>query len=176
MTCSPVKWRRFYWYRECLFASLDMNIGEQAKDFLSEKRIAIIGVSRNHQEFSRVLFREFLKRGYDMIPVNPATSQVEDRPCFANIGLISPPPTAALVMTKAEAAEDLLSECARCGIRKVWLYRATGKRRLSNTASELCAREGIEVIAGYCPFLFLPQAGLIHRFHRALLSIATPGL
>ncbi|MCZ2079635.1 MAG: CoA-binding protein [Bryobacterales bacterium] len=153
-----------------------MNIGEQAKDFLGEKRIAIIGVSRNQRDFSRVLFREFLKRGYDVIPVNPAMSQVEDQPCFANIGLISPPPAAALVMTKAEVAEDLLGECARCGIRKVWLYRATGKRGLSRKASELCARDGIKVIAGYCPFLFLPQAGLIHRFHRALLSITTPGM
>ena len=45
--------------------------GNQICNFLGHKRLAVIGVSRNSKDFSRVLFHEFLKRGYDAIPVHP---------------------------------------------------------------------------------------------------------
>ena len=39
--------------------------------FLSNHRIALVGVSRNPQDFSRAVFRELTARGYDVVPVNP---------------------------------------------------------------------------------------------------------
>lgn len=41
-------------------------------DFLVLRRIALVGVSRDPKDFSRVLFREMCDKGYDMVPVNPA--------------------------------------------------------------------------------------------------------
>ena len=58
--------------------------------FMGQKRLAIVGVSRNPQDFTRVLFREFLKQGYDVIPVNPNATEVEGRKCFARVGDINP--------------------------------------------------------------------------------------
>ena len=44
---------------------------ETIEDFLSQKRIAMIGVSRNPKDFSAALFEGLRKRGYEMVPVNP---------------------------------------------------------------------------------------------------------
>ena len=41
------------------------------EQFLKQKRIAMIGLSRNRKDFSVDLFREFCSRGYEMVPVNP---------------------------------------------------------------------------------------------------------
>ena len=40
---------------------------DEIRDFLSLKRIAVVGVSRNPKDFTRSLFREFVRRGYDVV-------------------------------------------------------------------------------------------------------------
>ncbi len=44
---------------------------ETIEDFLAQKRIAMVGVSRHPKDFSADLFQELRRRGYDMVPVNP---------------------------------------------------------------------------------------------------------
>src|SRR5947209_5435536 len=44
---------------------------ETIEDFLRQKRIAMVGLSRESKDFSVMLFEEFRRRGYDMVPVNP---------------------------------------------------------------------------------------------------------
>jgi len=58
---------------------------DQIQAFLAAKRLAIAGVSRNPNDFSRLLFREFLGRGYDAVPVHPGGGEIEGRPCFARL-------------------------------------------------------------------------------------------
>ena len=53
---------------------------KQAIDsFLSCRRIAVVGVSRDPKDFSRAVFRAFVERGYDAVPVNAAGGEVEGR-------------------------------------------------------------------------------------------------
>jgi predicted CoA-binding protein len=56
---------------------------ETIEAFLAQKRIAMIGISRNPKDFSASLFSELERRGYDIVPVNPKASEVMGRPCFA---------------------------------------------------------------------------------------------
>ena len=58
---------------------------EQIQDFLDHKRVAVVGVSRESRDFSRGLFREFVKRGYDMVPVNPDSKEIEGRQCYQHL-------------------------------------------------------------------------------------------
>ena len=46
---------------------------EIINDFLAQKRIAMVGISREPRNFSVSLFQELCRRGYDMVPVNPNT-------------------------------------------------------------------------------------------------------
>ena len=39
-------------------------------DFLPQKRLAFVGVSRNRADFSRTLWNELKRRGYDLVPVH----------------------------------------------------------------------------------------------------------
>ncbi len=140
-------------------------------DFLAQRRIAMIGVSRNPKDFSRLLFREMAKRGYDMVPVNPASSEIEDRPCFANVGIIQPPPEAALLMTASSASSQAVRDCAAAGIRRIWMYRAGGQGAVNPEAVAFCHEKGIEVVEGHCPFMFLPDTSFFHRAHGFILKV-----
>lgn len=138
---------------------------ETIEDFLAQKRIAMIGVSRNPKDFSAALFEELRKRGYDMVPVNPKVSAVLGQPCYARVQDIQPPVDAALLMTTPEITDEVVTDCADAGIRRIWMYRAGGKGAVSENAVAFCQERGIQVVPGQCPFMFLPGAAGVHKFH-----------
>jgi len=138
---------------------------EMIEDFLAQKRIAMIGISRNPKDFSAALFEEFRKRGYDMVPVNPNVLEVLGQPCFARVQDIQPPVDAVLLMTTAEITDTVVSDCAAAGIRRVWMYRAGGRGAVSEKAVAFCQEHGIRVVPGQCPFMFFTGTSGVHKFH-----------
>jgi predicted CoA-binding protein len=144
---------------------------ETVEDFLAQKRIAIAGISRNPASFSVKLFEELCRRGYDVVPVNPNTVEVQGRRCFARVQDIQPRVEAALLITSPEATETVVKDCAEAGIRRVWMYRAIGKGAVSAKAIEFCLGRGIQVVPGECPFMFLPDSAGFHRFHGLIRKI-----
>ncbi|MGO9257172.1 MAG: CoA-binding protein [Bryobacteraceae bacterium] len=135
------------------------------QDFLALHRLAVVGVSRNPKDFTRLLFREFLNRGYDAVPVNPGIREMEGVACFASLSDVAPPVEGALLLTPPEVTEQVVEECAAAGVRRVWMYRAAGRGAVSLSAAVFCAANGIRVVKGECPFMFLPEAPWIHRAH-----------
>jgi len=125
----------------------------------------MVGVSRSATEFSRKIFQEFVRRGYEVIPVNPFASHVDGNQCFRKVQDIKPPVTSAFLMTPKDATERVLLDCSEAGINLVWIYGISGSKDISLHAQPFCDLHGIGLIAGYCPFMFLPAAGLFHRMH-----------
>ena len=148
-----------------------MTSRQTVADFLSQKRIAVVGVSRQTRDFTRALFREFSRRGYDVVPVNPNAAEVEGRRCFARVQDVDPPVDAVLVMTPARGAEQVVRDCAQAGITRVWLYRAVGQGAVSPGAVDFCRKNGIQVVDGHCPFLFWHDAPFFHKLHGFVMKL-----
>lgn len=141
------------------------------REFLAIRRMALVGVSREPKDFSRMLFREMCKRGYDMVPVNPATGELESRRCFGRVEEIDPPAEGALVMTAPRNTERVVRDCAEAGVRRVWMHRGGGQGAVSKEAADFCRQNGIHLVEGYCPFMFLPKTSFIHRVHGFLTKL-----
>jgi len=144
---------------------------EIIEDFLAQKRIAIVGVSRDPASDSAKLFEELCRRGYDALPVNPNMAEFQGRRCFPRVQDIQAPVDGVLIMTTPDVTEAIVNDCAAAGIRRVWMYRATGKGSVSAKAISFCKERGIEVIPGQCPFMFLPGSAGVHRFHGFIRKI-----
>ncbi|MFZ0862194.1 MAG: CoA-binding protein [Candidatus Sulfotelmatobacter sp.] len=138
---------------------------EIIEDFLAQKRLAMVGISRDPAHFSVKLFEELCRLGYDVVPVNPNAAEVQERRCFARVQDVQPPIEAALLMTSPEVTETVVRDCAEAGISRVWMYRATGKGSVSSKAVAFCEERGMRVVPGQCPFMFLPDTAGVHRFH-----------
>ncbi|HEU5404194.1 MAG TPA: CoA-binding protein [Terriglobales bacterium] len=141
-----------------------MNSLADIRDFLAQKRIALVGVSRNPRETSHVLFKEFVSRGYDMVAVNPNATQINGSSSFARLEDVTPAPDAALLMTSDAVMEDLLHDW-KSGVRRVWIYGTNGKSKVSPLALSQLRSIGVIVVDGECPFMFLAKSGGIHTFH-----------
>jgi len=137
---------------------------ETIQAFLAQKRIAMVGVSRDPKDFSVMLLQEFCRRGYEVIPVNPQAAIILEKPCFARVQDIQPPVAAALLMTSAEVTEAVVKDCAEAGISRVWMYSAGGDGAVNQNAVLFCEEHEIEVVAGECPYMFFPQNGF-HKLH-----------
>ena len=136
------------------------------EQFLRAKRLAVVGVSRNPRDFTTALFREFLRRGYDAVPVNPNAAQVAGRACVARLQDIQPPVEAALLLTRPEVTARVMQDCAEAGTRLVWMLRSADP-----AATEFYRQHGMGVIVGYCPFMFLPEGAWFHRFHGFFMKL-----
>ena len=144
---------------------MESSTRESIDSFLSHRRIAMVGVSRNGKDFSRMLFKDLIKRGYDIVPVNPKSTDIGGKQCFARIQDISPKVDAALLLTAPEVTEQIVKDCNEAGITKIWMQAGVGMGAASQTAIDYCNENGINAITGNCVFMFLPDSGFIHKFH-----------
>lgn len=142
-----------------------MNSLDGIREFLRQKRIAVIGVSRDPRDFSRSLFKEFVVRGYETVAVNPNATEMDGLPCCSRLADVRPVPDAVLLMTSHEKIDDLMHDCAKAGVRHVWIYGYSGRTKVSSGSISDLKTAGVNVINGECPFMFLDHSGGIHRFH-----------
>ncbi len=144
---------------------------QDIEDFLAQKRLAMVGVSRNPKDFSRGLFRDLRQRGYDMVPVNPMLTELAGHKSYASLQDIVPPVDGALLMTPPIVTEGIVRDCLAAGITRVWMHRGEGTGAVSEKAIEFCQRNQIRVVAGHCPYMFLPRTPFIHRVHAFFMKL-----
>ena len=152
-----------------------MSLKTQADSFLSQKRIAVVGVSRSGGTGSGIL-TSLRKRGYTTIPVNPQATEIDGEPCFHTLQDIPGGVDAAVVVTRPEAAEGVIDDCIAAGVSHVWMHEngfaGAGASSVSQTAAEKGRAAGLNVIAGGCPLMFGEGADFGHRCMRWLLERA----
>jgi predicted CoA-binding protein len=142
------------------------DLREAVEDFLSGEKLAVAGVSREGNLPANVIFRKLKANGFEVYPVNPRAEEVEGVPCFADLTSVPAILHGVVIATPPHAAEELVRECAELGIQRVWMHRAFGAGSVSDSGVRLCREEGIAVIAGACPMMYLEPVDLGHRCFR----------
>jgi uncharacterized protein len=141
----------------------------QAEEFLTHRRLAVVGASDAPGNFGGSVYEELRKRGYDPVAVNPGATTVRGDPCYPDLGSVPGEVEGAIVMVGRERALPVLRQCAARGVPRVWLFRGIGGAgAMSEPAVELAHDLGLEVVAGACPLMFLEPVDWIHRVHRAV--------
>lgn len=151
------------------------SIKEAASAFLSNRRVAVTGVSRTPKTHgSNNVYRRLRDRGYEVFAVNPNADEVEGDPCYQDLKSIPGGVQAVVIGTRPEIAEDTMRECAELGIKQVWMHRGPGAGSVSNAATAYGRQHGITVIDGGCPLMFPPTADFGHKLMRFVYSGKIP--
>jgi uncharacterized protein len=147
-------------------------IKEAASEFLTHKRVAVTGVSREPKEHgSNVVYKRLRDRGYEVFAVNPNADEVEGDRCYHDLRAIPGGVEAVVIATKPEIADETMRECAELGIRHVWMHRGPGAGSVSVTAADYGRDHGIAVIDGGCPCMFGPTADAGHKAMRVIFTL-----
>jgi len=144
-------------------------------DFLSQRRIAVAGVSRGGNAPANLIYRKLKGAGYEVFPVNPKTGEVEGERCYPALADIPGGVEAVMVATHPDVAPDLVRQCVDLGIDRVWMHRSFGQGSVSDEAVALCHEHGLRVIAGACPMMYVQPVDVAHRCMRWVLGV-TGGL
>lgn len=145
---------------------MPITVFDEAASFLTVKRLALVGLERAPNAFSRVIFREFVRRGYDVVPVSPLLGgEAEGRPAFARLQDVQPPVEAALIMTPPAHTAEVVRDAIAAGVTRIWLHRGSGAGSASPEALELCRAHHLRTVTDLCPYMALPGAGFGHRVH-----------
>jgi predicted CoA-binding protein len=135
-----------------------------AREFLDQRRIAIVGVSRNKDDFSRLVYKKMQDTGYQLYAINPNADSTESMRYYRSLRELPGPVDGALIMVPATESAAVVRDCEAAGIRRVWLYRASGEGAVSADAVTLARSAGLAVVDGACPFMFF--GCFPHKIHR----------
>ena len=149
---------------------------ELVEDFLAQKRIAVVGVSRSDKMApANAIWKKLQGAGYEAFAVNPQTDEIDGQPCHRSLGAIPSGVDGVVFAAPPAAAEEVVRECARLGIHRFWMHRSMGTGSVSPSAAELARQNGIAVIAGACPMMYVPPVDFAHKCFKFVLRI-TGGL
>ena len=76
------------------------------QEFLAEKRIAVVGVSRT-RGFGNAAWHELTRKGYQVFPVNAGADEVEGQRCWRRLADVPGPPKAVLAVVPPAETEKL---------------------------------------------------------------------
>lgn len=132
------------------------------EDFLSEQKIAVVGISRSKNKFGNAIYRELKKKGYTLFPVNPNMSEIEGDKCFPSLSSVPEQVDALIINIPPKNAKAIVEEAKNVGIKKIWMQQGSE----SEEAIKFCNENNIEVVTGECILMFAEPAAFFHRAHR----------
>ena len=148
-----------------------VTVKEAASAFLTNKRIAVTGVSRRPKGHgANVVYQRLRDRGYEVFAVNPNAVEVEGNACYPDLSSVPGGVDAVVIATRPEVAEATMRECAELGIKWVWMHRAFGDGSVCEAATVYGREQGITVIDGGCPLMFEPTADVGHKVMRFVFT------
>jgi hypothetical protein len=136
-------------------------------DFLAQKTLAVVGVSRSGNKFGNMAYRELKAKGYQVIPVHPQAEVLEGDKTYPNLAAISQKPGGVLVVVPPSQAEKVVQDAAQAGIKHVWLQQGSE----SPAAIQFCKDNDINLVHNECIMMFAQPVGFGHNIHRWLWGL-----
>ncbi len=143
-------------------------IDNLARDFLAQKKIAVVGVSDKRETGCNLNYQKFKRSGYIVFAVNPHQFTFDGSPCYPDLRSIPDKPDAVFILANPVVTEVIVRQCVDLGIKYVWMHCLMGTKpgltksisSISQKAVEMCKENGIALIPGSCPNQFLrPDLG-----------------
>jgi hypothetical protein len=135
-------------------------------EFLSGKRFAVAGVSRDPAQPANAVYRKLRDAGYEVFAINPNAAEVEGAKCHSDLASIPGPIDGVVIATHPAVSAGVVRQCAERGVRRVWFHRSFGEGSVSEEAIRECEARGIECIVGGCPLMYCAPVDLGHRCMR----------
>jgi predicted CoA-binding protein len=140
-----------------------MTTKREIDEFLAQKTLAIVGVSRSGKKFGNTILKDLPKLGYRLMPIHPEAAEVGGVRTFPSLAALPEPVGGVIVCVPPDRADGVVKEAAAQGIRRVWLQQGAE----SDEAITFCRENGISVVHGECVLMYpKPTSSWVHGAHR----------
>ncbi len=125
---------------------------ENLKSFLSQKIIAVVGVSQSGGKYGNLVMSDLINKGYKIYGVNAKGGKVGDRELYPTLSAIPDKPDMVVFVVPPPVTEQVLKEVRMLGISRVWMQPGAESAK----AIDYCTRHKISLIHNKC---IMVQAG-----------------
>jgi predicted CoA-binding protein len=138
------------------------------EDFLAERTLAIVGVSRtNKNKFGNGAYKDLKEKGYKMYIVHPSGEMIEGVHSYTSFTALPEQVGGVLVVVPPAETEKVVREAHEAGIPRIWLQQGAE----SKDAIQYCQDNGMSVIYGKCIMMFAQPMKFFHKPHRWVMGM-----
>jgi len=130
--------------------------------FLSIRKVAIAGVSRNPKKFGHIVFNQLREKGFEVYPINPGTDHIAGVPCFRSVSALPLNVHSLVILTPKKITRDVVAEAMAKGIDNIWIQQMSETKE----AIELTKDHPVNLITRECILMHTDPVTGIHKFHR----------
>ena len=124
----------------------DIHTDEQIKKFYSMKNIAVVGMSKNPEKAAHYVPKYLTEKGYNVIPVNPTTSEILGKKCYSTVLDIQEEVDIVDIFRPSDQVKPLIEEAIKIKPKVIWLQEGIHNPE----AESLAQKSGIEVVFNRC--------------------------
>jgi predicted CoA-binding protein len=108
-------------------------------EVLSQKTLALVGVSRNGAGFGNTIRKELAGKGYSILLVHPEAETIAGVPCARSLKDVASRVGGVILVTPPASTSALVREAAEAGIRRIWMQQGAE----SPEAIRFCEQQGL---------------------------------
>ena len=131
-------------------------------EFLSQRKLALVGISRSGKGFGNVIFKDLRAKGYQVYPVHPEARAIDGQPCAPSVLQLREKVGGVVLVVPPPMTEKVVRDVVEAGIPRVWMQQGSE----SDTAIRYCEENNVVVVHGRCILMFAEPAAFFHRAHR----------
>jgi predicted CoA-binding protein len=137
------------------------------EEFLTQKKFAVVGVSRKKTKFGNAIYKELKQKGYTVFPINPNMQTFEGEICYPDLFSLPEKVDAIIINVPPAQTEKVVREAKEAGITKVWLQQGSQ----SEEAIKYCEENNIDCVSNECILMFAQPSAFIHRAHKWVWNV-----
>jgi len=135
-----------------------VNGDDEVRSALGHRGWAVVGCSPDESRDSNRIARLLDRRGYRVVPVNPAVEEVLGRRCYPSVKEAATAEAIDVVdiFRRADAAGAHVDEAIEVGALAVWMQLGV----VDEEAARRAELAGMTVIMDRCPAIEIPRLGI----------------
>ena len=125
----------------------DSHSDDEIRKFYTLKNIAVIGMSKNEDKAAHYVPKYLINHGYNVIPVNPTTTEILGRKSYATVSSIQERIDIVDVFSPSEDVPGVVEDALKKGgIKVIWMQEGI----YSKEAEKMAKEKDISVIYNRC--------------------------
>jgi uncharacterized protein len=136
---------------------------ERVGHFYECESFAIIGMSKTRKNFAWTIFEQLSQLGKRVYPININAGNYQGAQFYRSLAELPEIPEAVILSVDPASAKGMLEELKDCGAKYIWFQQGSFNDEVLSEGTRI----GLDPIKG-CVLMNMPEAALIHRFHRAI--------
>lgn len=136
------------------------------KDFFTKDEVLFIGVSSNPKSFSRSVYRDFIKAGIEVYPINKRGFMIDNKQIYNSIDDLPKVPECAYILLNQVNTEKAILGLQEIGVKKVLFHSSS---TVDAKTMDKCRVLGMETFVA-CPKMMISKAP-IHKLHGIIAGV-----